>query len=129
MLAALLGNHPDELRADLQRFFGLNLDRMGLDYTVAHAAACAANLPREAACVRAVAPEAAWSDETYLLSACEYLLNIIAWQNTKDGAKGRNKPKRPQTPADVARERGKVADTDFGAIVRMLNEEEGEANG
>ena len=33
------------MRADLQRFYGLNLDRMDIDYTQSHAAACVACLP------------------------------------------------------------------------------------
>ena len=116
-----MGSYPEELRADLQRFYGLDIDRMGLDYSVAHAAACAANLPRDAACVRAVSPEAAWSDETYLLSAIEYDLRVLAWQNSKDGAKNRNKPKRMQTPADVERIKQKAQHTDFRAIAEALN--------
>ena len=44
MLGAALGQYPDELRADLQRNFGLNLDRMGVDYSCAHAAACLVNM-------------------------------------------------------------------------------------
>lgn len=129
MLANLLGNHEGELRADFQRFYGLNLDGMGIDYSVTHAAALAANLPRESATVRAVVPEAAWSDETYLLSAIEYDLRVLAWQNSKDGSKGRNRPKRPQTPADVERVRGKVEQTDFAAIVAALSSGEEAADG
>ena len=129
MLASLLGSHPDELRADFQRFYGLNLDGMGIEYSTAHAAALAANLPRESATVRAVVPEAAWSDETYLLSAIEYDLRVLAWQNSKDGAKGRNRPKRPQTPADVERVRGKVQQTDFAAIMAAFATGEEVADG
>ena len=115
-----MGAHPDELRADLQRFYGLDIDRMGCDYSVAHAAACAAHMPRDSACVRAVSPEAAWSDETYLLAAIEYDLRVLAWQNSKDGAKNRNKPKRMQTPADVERIKQKAENTDFRAIAEAL---------
>lgn len=120
MLASLLGSYPDELRADFQRFYGLDLSGMGADYSVAHAAALATHLPREAATVRAVAPEASWSDEAYLLSAIEYDLRILVWQNSKDGQKGRNKPQRPQTPADVGRIKDKVQGTDFAAIAAAI---------
>ena len=116
-----MGLYPDELRADLQRFYGLDIDRMGCDYSVAHAAACAANMPRDSACVRAVSPVAAWSDETYLLAQIEYDLRVLAWQNSKDGAKNRNKPKRMQTPADVERIKQKAENTDFRAIAEALN--------
>jgi len=120
VLAALLGNHPGELRADFQRFYGLSVDGMGTDYSVAHAAALAAHLPRESACVRAVAPEAAWDDATYLLAAIEYDLRVLAWQNSKDGAKGRNKPRPVQTPADVARVRDKLDGTDLAEVAAAL---------
>lgn len=33
----------------MQRFYGLNLDRMGIDYTPSHAAACVACLPPSSA--------------------------------------------------------------------------------
>ena len=120
MLAALWGSHPDALRADLQRFYGLNMDGMGTDFTVAHAAACAAHLPRDSACVREIAPEAAWSDDTYLLASIEYDLRVLAWQNSKDGVKGRNQPKRMQTPADIERIKEKTEHTDFRAIAEAL---------
>ena len=120
MLAAVLGNHPDELRADFQRFYGLNLDGMGCEYTVAHAAALASNLPPESATVRAMVPEAAWDAHTYLLSAIEYDLRVLVWQNSRDGQHNRNRPKRPQTPADVERIRKKTVETDFAAIAEAL---------
>lgn len=94
---------------------------MGTDYTVAHAAALAAKMPRESACVREVVPEAAWDDEVYLLAAIEYDLRMLVWQNSKDGAKGRNKPKRPQTPADVERVKRKVSNTDIAAVTAALS--------
>lgn len=39
---------PAHLRADMQQFYGLNLDHMGDQYSVSHAADCAALLPYEA---------------------------------------------------------------------------------
>lgn len=46
MLAECLREHPVELRADLQRHFGLNLDDMGRTFSAFHAAACLACMPR-----------------------------------------------------------------------------------
>lgn len=43
-LGAALGRYPDELRADLQREYGLNIDRMGAEFSCAHAAACMAHM-------------------------------------------------------------------------------------
>ena len=120
MLASRLGKHPDEVRADFQRYYGLNLDGMGGDYSVAHAVSLCYALPRDSATVRAESPEAAWSDETYLLSAIEYDLRVLIWQNSKDGQKGCNKPKPMQTPADVARVADKLAATDYERIAAAL---------
>ena len=120
MLACLLARHPDELRADFQRFYGLNLDGMGVDYSTLHAALLAACLPRESATVRAERPEATWGDDTYLLAAIEYDLRVLAWQNSRDGAKGKNRPKPVQTPADVARIAAKVGNTDLKDLADKL---------
>jgi hypothetical protein len=120
LLASRLGAHPDELRADFQRYYNLNIDGMGCDYSVAHAVSLCAALPRDSSTVRAEHPEAAWSDETYLLSAIEYDLRILIWQRTKDGQKGRNQPKPMQTPADVARVADKLASTDMEGIAAAL---------
>lgn len=48
-LVCLLELHPCEVRADLQRFFGLNLDDLGRTFGALHAACCVANLPAQAA--------------------------------------------------------------------------------
>ena len=125
MLASRLGSHPDEMRADFQRYYGLNLDGMGCDYSVAHAVSLCIALPRDSATVRAESPEAAWSDETYLLSAIEYDLRILIWQSTRDGQKGRNRPKPMQTPADVARVADKLAATDYERIAAALGIDHG----
>lgn len=44
-LAAFLRRFPDELRADFQQHYGLNLDDMGGPYGIGHAACLAAQLP------------------------------------------------------------------------------------
>ena len=34
----MMSRYPDELRADFQQYYGLNIDGMGADYSVTHAA-------------------------------------------------------------------------------------------
>lgn len=116
----LLGNHPSELRADFQRYYNLNLDGMGNDYTVTHAAALAVNLPSDSAVLKAMYPRNGWTTTEYLLHAIEFNLRVLAWQNTKDGAKGIRKPKPLPTPEDEDRIRGKVTATDFKLIAEKL---------
>lgn len=99
MLADALENHPTALRADFQRFYGLNLDGMGADYTVEHAAALAACLPRESATMREKRPELEWGETEYLLALIEYDIRCMSW----DG-KG-SRPKPMDTPADAMKTR------------------------
>ena len=89
----MLGQHPAELRADFQRYYGLNLDGMGSDYSVAHAADLAACLPRDSATMRAHDPLNEWTIEAQLLALIEFWAHDWIWAHTKDGKAGRNPPK------------------------------------
>ena len=116
---------PDEMRADFQQFYGLNLDDMGRAYTYLHAAALTAQLPRESRTVLADAPEAAWSDADEMLRRIEHAARVLAWQQTKDGAKGRNAPRPLPSPVEQAKVRHKVERTDVDEINRILGYGEG----
>ena len=98
-LVQLLSASRDELEADFQQFYGLDLSRMGDDFTVAHAAVLASQLPREARCLREIDPNLAWSDETAALASIQYLVRCIVWQ--LGGGKG-DKPQPVRTPAQTA---------------------------
>ncbi|HAM15342.1 MAG TPA: hypothetical protein DCP91_05700 [Eggerthellaceae bacterium] len=120
MLAGFLVKHPCELRADFQRVYGLNLDDMGESYTYRHAADLAVMLPRDSLVFLAEHPELEWSDRDYFLWSIEYSLRVLKWQNTKDGQKGNNQPRPIPTPADTARIRAKVDNTDLNYIAEQL---------
>ena len=120
VLCWMVANHPTELRSDFQRFYGLNLDGMGTDYTVEHASCLAATLPSDSAVMRAVNPRNGWTITEYLLHAIEFDLRVLAWMNSKDGAKGKNRPKPLPTPEDEARVRGKIEATDLKMIADAL---------
>ena len=51
--------YASELRADFQQFYGLNIDRMGADYSILHAADIAVQLPYEARVWTAIRKERA----------------------------------------------------------------------
>lgn len=69
VLADALGRHPDELRADLQRHYGIDLDQaMAGGHSAAHVGALLANLPRDAALFQAVDDDAMWTLEAILLA-------------------------------------------------------------
>lgn len=55
--------------------------------------------------MRAISPALAWSDETYLLARCDYILRTIAWMFSEDGSKGINRPQPMRTPAEIAESR------------------------
>ena len=119
-LARLLNERPGELRADFQRFYGLNLDGMGVDYSMLHAADLAAHLPAESATIRAEAPELEWTTAEYMLASIEFSLRVLRWQNTEDGQKGIKKPRPIDTPADFARIVRKAEATDMEYIAEQL---------
>lgn len=67
ILAYAIKAFPTQTRADLQRFFNLNLDRMGTEFTAFHAASCLACLPRGSALLSELFPEMRWSDQEFML--------------------------------------------------------------
>ena len=116
-----MAKKPCELRADFQRVYGLNIDEMGESYSVRHAADLAAMLPRDSLVLKADNPALEWSDAVYLLRNIEYMARVLVWQNTKDGQKGRRKPKPVETPDERAKLREKVESTDWRYIAEQLD--------
>lgn len=116
-LVAVEGEYPNELRADFQQYYGLNIDRMGLrdGFSYAHAAVLAVQLPRTSRVFSAIDPNNSWSETDAFLAHIEYDLRILVWQNSKDGSKNRNQPKPPKTPKERAEalERRSNVDKDF----------------
>ena len=110
--------YPDELRADFQQFYGLNLDRMGADYTRLHAAALCVQLPRESRLVRAMDPSAAWGDSEYIARAMEHTLRVLSWQYG-NGRKS-DFPRPLPTPEDRARVSRKLERTNVERVNRIL---------
>lgn len=118
-LASALRIHPDEVRADFQQFYGLNIDRMGDEYSEAHAASLLSQLPAKSRVFRAERPELEWGDEEALLASIEYSLRVLCWRQTKDGERGRRPPKPIPFPgADSAG--AKITRTDTAFVDRVL---------
>ena len=63
-----------------------------------HAADLAANLPTESRCMCMLEPALEWSKQDHLLAAIANRLSILVWMQSKDGSKGRNKPKMIEPP-------------------------------
>ena len=60
-LAYAIAEHPAETRADLQRYYGLNLDRLGRDFGSFHAGACLACLPPGSALMARIYEATSWT--------------------------------------------------------------------
>ena len=118
--------HPQELRADFQQYYGLNLDSMGVEYSYAHAACLVTQLPPNARIFAAINPDLSLTYAEWLLTQIEYNLRVLAWQNSKDGQKGRNAPKLPKSPSEIAAEKERAAKVDFDLIEQVLGKRGGE---
>lgn len=82
------------LRADLQRYYGINLDdALGGACSIVHLAALANNLPQESASNVALNPDAAWTLEATVLADLRNHLAMLMWGMDDKKRRGR-KPKR-----------------------------------
>lgn len=89
-LGAALALHGGELRADFQRYYGLNLDDIGERYSYLHAAALCAHLPDDSALYRAAGD--GWSRTQRMLAQMGRSLDIVWWQRTPSGQQKGAKP-------------------------------------
>jgi hypothetical protein len=99
MLALAETEHPDELLADFQQYYGIDLWWQlysGLEklprLDVAHMAALAYQLPPDSRVKRAVDPTGSNSTELQMLRRIEYNQRCYAWSKTKDAEHKRNEP-------------------------------------
>lgn len=92
-LATALREHEGAVRADFQQFYGLNIDGMGRDYTTLHAADLLVELPGNSRIKRIYGGDGIWDFDRVLAALVVDALNVLVWQRTKDGSKGRNRPK------------------------------------
>lgn len=122
LLAYFERDFPNELRADFQEHYGLNIDRMGDDYTFFHAAVLAAQLPDGSRTMRALFPERQWDDQTRILAMIEHGIRILAWQQTKDGRNGRRFPQPIKSPAQQMQEKKRLDGFDPEFVRKVLGE-------
>lgn len=86
-LVTLLALGPDALRADMQRFYNLDLDEVGHSIRVMRAADLAANLPDEACVWGRADPRAGWGTDRQLLANIADSVSFLAWTKTGDAAR------------------------------------------
>ncbi len=103
-LAAALVDHPDELRADFQRFYGIDIDDIGRSLRVTRAASLLAGLPAYASVRIAENPKLASYDPQSLMVNMTCFLDFIAWSKTKDASR-KNAKWRPRFDGNGGRQR------------------------
>lgn len=87
-------HHRSALRASLRAEYRISLG----DLPVLETADLAAWLPAGSALWRAVGGPQALSESDHLLRIIDYRLQVLAWQQTKDGQHNRNRPVPPKDP-------------------------------
>lgn len=115
MLAECYVNHPDELLADFQQYYGIDLWALGLDGNdttreTKRAAILAAQLPEDSRTIRAIAGTT-WSTSDYLLRNIEHAARIILWRDSDPKKRGEfpapipapNETRKAETDAERAK--------------------------
>ena len=75
-----MANHEAPLRADLQQFYGIDLDHaMEGRHTVRHVAALVAQMPQESRLAKAFNDDAVWSMTDVLLAVLVNRFNGFVW--------------------------------------------------
>ena len=85
------------------QFYHVNLHSCaGLDPR--DAAILCAQLPRDGRVFCVLDPDNAYGYQLEYLRHIEYYTHVLAWQQTKDGLKGRNAPEPAKLPSEVKRD-------------------------
>lgn len=98
--------YPAEIRADFQQYYGLNIDRVGRDYSTVHAADLAVMLPSNSRVYLAINPDNAWTLEAQLAAAMANAARDLVWleADTKRRRSNRPKPIGPKQPTNTEAE-------------------------
>lgn len=72
-------NRHDELEADFAQYYHLDLERMGEDFSHAHAACLAAQLPSTSRCNASLDPHAKWDELTWMMWRVEREMAVLRW--------------------------------------------------
>lgn len=93
-MAYYLARHETELRADLQRLYGMNLDAaMCGGATPEHVAALVHHLPPDSCLGVAMEPDNAWTLEATMLAAIFNSIQLWQWSQSDKKRRGAAPPK------------------------------------
>ena len=103
MFASMYHRYKIELRADFQQYYTLDIDKLGVDYSIVHAADLAVMLPQSSRVMCRIDPANAWGWQEHLLADLVNRVRWLQWAKTTDGAKNRNHPKPIEAPKRAVR--------------------------
>ena len=113
MLAWYWGHCHDELEADFQEFYGLNLEELGKSLSLRHAAILAAHLPPKSRCRSVADPNAVWSEEMYALVNIEYEMRLLLWMQSQSKKNHTPMPEPVDPPAKAKEMQRRLEQTDI----------------
>lgn len=128
-MAGAWTNNPDELIADFQQYYGVNLFAYGADLregrttqVISWLAVLAAQLPNDSRTAIAQHPESAWSTSDYLLRQIDYVLRMTTWA-LAGGDKCGPKPEPVYSPAETIdhEEAARQAENMASVVAKLLD--------
>lgn len=120
MLARYWASYRDELEADFQQFYNINLEDIGKSLSIRHAAVLAAHLPPDSRCLAAIDPNFGWSKELHMMAKIEHEMRVILWQNSQSKKNKTPFPKPIDPPAKTAKVQKKLENTNLREIDECL---------
>ena len=89
MLVGVFEDHEDELRADLQEYYGIDLERaMAGEHSASHIMVLTTQLPHTARLHKAYDKDAAWSLTDVLLASLLNQFRVFVWGLTPKNKRG-----------------------------------------
>jgi len=113
--------HPDELMADFQQYYGLDTAEIGRGIGLARAAALTCQLPLQARVHVALEPACAWSAADHRLAEISHAVRWLQWSKTDDGVHNRTRT-MPRPVLPPGRAGGRHAGVDAREFDRIREE-------
>lgn len=108
----------DEMLADFQQYYGLDLGELMLHGEFSRAVALASQLPARSRLVTSMRPELAWDEQTYILAGVnDTLANIAHGLGGGKGAKPKPIPRPKPKPKQKRRKRLDVSRANVAALL------------
>ena len=122
-LAAWLSKYPDFMRDDFQQYYGLNIDDIGVVFSVHHAATLAVMLPTQSRVISIAAPYASWTLDNHLLAAAVNALRDLVWLESDYKRRQSNRPKPIEPPKAKSNTDAVLLDSDdYLEQLKMMRE-------